>query len=101
MNFDIIAVLPGGGEMRTRFVADSNDSAWKFAIKWIRIHCVEAVGITLHEEKPQEAVAKIIDDGFGNCWTKCGPACELEIVRPGKVQCGKCDRASVTEEPSL
>lgn len=33
-----------------------------------------------------------IDDGFGNCWTKCRrPGCQLEIVRPGKVQCDPCD----------
>lgn len=29
-----------------------------------------------------------IDDGFGNCWTKCRrPHCGLEVVRPGKAQC--------------
>lgn len=32
-----------------------------------------------------------LDDGFGNVWQKCGPECELEIVRPGKVQCNRCD----------
>lgn len=30
----------------------------------------------------------ILDDGFGNQWEKCGHTCALEIVRPGKVQCG-------------
>ncbi len=28
-----------------------------------------------------------LDDGFGNLWERCGDACDLEIVRPGKVQC--------------
>lgn len=28
-----------------------------------------------------------LDDGFGNLWVTCGPMCQLEIVRPGKVQC--------------
>jgi hypothetical protein len=29
-----------------------------------------------------------IEDGFGNVWELCGrPDCELEVVRPGKVQC--------------
>lgn len=31
----------------------------------------------------------VLDDGFGNVWHTCDhPAgCELQIVRPGKVQC--------------
>ena len=29
-----------------------------------------------------------IEDGFGNCWAKCDHAlCDLQVVRPGKVQC--------------
>lgn len=28
-----------------------------------------------------------ITDGFGNEWLKCGPDCDMEVVRPGKVQC--------------
>lgn len=37
----------------------------------------------------QEYVAKCgqIDDGFGNTYLLCKPGCQLEIVRPGKVQC--------------
>lgn len=36
-----------------------------------------------------------LDDGFGNIWEKCrAKECDLEIVRPGKVQCsGYCDTA--------
>jgi len=37
----------------------------------------------------------VLDDGFGNTWARCSRSpCELEIVRPGKVQCTYCeDRA--------
>lgn len=37
-------------------------------------------------------------DGFGNCWVKCDlkSKCELEIVRPGKVQCNRCDEEDLT-----
>ena len=31
-----------------------------------------------------------IDDGFGNFWPLCKRECELQVVRPGKVQC-ECD----------
>lgn len=34
---------------------------------------------------------QLITDEFGNYWQRCGPNCELEIVRPGKVQCNYCD----------
>jgi len=42
-----------------------------------------------------------IDDGFGNVWELCGPDCELEIVRPGKVQCGKADCPTKPPSASL
>lgn len=32
-----------------------------------------------------------IEDGFGSCWARCSKDCELEVVRPGKVQCNICD----------
>jgi hypothetical protein len=33
----------------------------------------------------------IISDGFGNSWAaKCHCGGDMEIVRPGKVQCSKC-----------
>ncbi len=28
-----------------------------------------------------------VEDGMGGVWSKCGPDCTLEVVRPGKVQC--------------
>lgn len=34
-----------------------------------------------------------IDDGFGSTWALCKTGCQLEIVRPGKVQC-ECDNQS-------
>lgn len=41
-----------------------------------------------------------LDDGFGNIWMKCrSPECDLQIVRPGKVQCSDyCDEAGWDEE---
>jgi hypothetical protein len=35
---------------------------------------------------------RFIEDGFGGRWPKCEkPDCQLEVVRPGKVQCGDCE----------
>jgi hypothetical protein len=28
-----------------------------------------------------------VNDGFGSSWVKCGKGCDLQVVRPGKVQC--------------
>jgi len=37
---------------------------------------------------PADSEPALIDDGFGNSWPKCEQEnCELEVVRPGKVQC--------------
>lgn len=34
---------------------------------------------------------RTLDDGFGNVWELCDDLkCALEIVRPGKVQCERC-----------
>lgn len=43
-----------------------------------------------------------LDDGFGNLWDKCrAKECDLEIVRPGKVQCsGYCDTAGWEDGPT-
>lgn len=30
-----------------------------------------------------------IEDGFGGVWATCGPGCDLQVVRPGKVQCNR------------
>jgi hypothetical protein len=41
-----------------------------------------------------------IADGFGNEWLKCGPDCDMEVVRPGKVQCS-CMDLDQQVEPEL
>jgi hypothetical protein len=42
--------------------------------------------------------SRLLDDGFGNIWEKClNEDCALEIVRPGKVQCVRCQYED--EEP--
>lgn len=37
-----------------------------------------------------QSESRIVEDGFGSQWLKCGPGCTLHVVRPGKVQC-ECD----------
>src|SRR3990167_2424723 len=46
-------------------------------------------------EPPDEGkgTKEILDDGFGNQWSAVCPTCKepnMQIVRPGKVQCPKC-----------
>ena len=38
----------------------------------------------------------VIEDGFGGSWARCCEDCELEVVRPGKTQCGLCDSKCLT-----
>lgn len=39
-------------------------------------------------DTPEPAHLRVVDDGFGNEWSKCArPECGLEVVRPGKTQC--------------
>lgn len=40
-----------------------------------------------------EQAPETIEDGFGSTWSKCGPSCDLVVVRPGKVQCEEIDPA--------
>lgn len=40
----------------------------------------------LHDDRPIEHTLYVAD-GYGNQWEKCGPECDMEVVRPGKVQC--------------
>ena len=47
----------------------------------------------LHKEPRDIRKAPVIEDGFGNAWANWCHECErysLEVVRPGKVQCGIC-----------
>jgi hypothetical protein len=39
-----------------------------------------------------------VEDGRGNVWQKCSPTCDMQIVRPGKVQCSCKDEV---ESPDL
>jgi len=44
---------------------------------------------------------RMLDDGFGNSWSKTCPFCKMqsmEIVRPGKVQCAVCGDMSQGDE---
>jgi len=40
-----------------------------------------------------------IEDGFGSAWSARCPYCNqnsMQVVRPGKVQCGECDETEET-----
>jgi hypothetical protein len=50
-----------------------------------------ADGVDLSEDE-------YVSDGHGNEWAKCGSDCDMELVRPGKVQCS-CQEQYV--EPEL
>lgn len=39
----------------------------------------------------QRVDVPIIEDSHGSSWSKCGPACDLHVVRPGSVQCDAAD----------
>lgn len=46
----------------------------------------------------KEIESTILDDGVGNTWAKCQRAdCGLQIVRPGKVQCSRCEEEDQEE----
>jgi len=47
---------------------------------------------TPSDEPPHGVVA----DGLGSEWPRCKPDCQLEVVRPGKVQCVPCDDAATS-----
>ena len=52
---------------------------------------VEARRVRSTQRKMRKA--PVIEDGFGNAWANWCHECErysLEVVRPGKVQCGIC-----------
>lgn len=44
---------------------------------------------TVYDMRPGGRLPRCeVDDGFGSTWTKClHPLCDLQVVRPGKVQC--------------
>lgn len=47
---------------------------------------VLAEAVRLRQEKQP---VDEIEDGFGGYWTTCGSGCDLQVVRPGKVQCNR------------
>jgi hypothetical protein len=52
--------------------------------------------------KVDTSMGELLDDGFGMQVRKCDDAdCGLEIVRPGKVQCGKCEPADLWDKGVL
>lgn len=51
------------------------------------------------ETKP-EYDPEIVEDGFGGSWVKCGPGCDMHVVRPGKVQCN-CSKNSQSQRNDL
>lgn len=59
--------------------------------------CDDCEGSGIAEDgRPKATEVNTIQDGFGNQWAKCGHLkCDLQIVRPGKVQCsGFCEGAT-------
>lgn len=48
-------------------------------------------------------IDRTIDDGFGNVWERCEPYedCGLELVRPGKVQCERCQYEEIANNPVI
>lgn len=46
-----------------------------------------------NKQEKKELDEDTIEDGFGSAWSRTCPSCgkkKMEIVRPGKVQCGNC-----------
>ena len=71
--------------------------------KFVYIFILSLVGFIivpfyLFEKPPKELtdaeMKETISDGFGNEWSAYCPTCgqkSMQIVRPGKVQCGNCE----------
>ena len=48
---------------------------------------------TIESDEIERSDEDIIEDGFGSAWSIICPDCgerSMEVVRPGKVQCGNC-----------
>lgn len=54
------------------------------------INGYHAVGLDISAGVIPKVKLRVLDDGHGNTWEKCGPICRMHIVRPGKTQCD-CD----------
>lgn len=67
------------------------DSEQKLATKLRKL--IEEDEVPSIEDSEESETPDIIDDGFGNAWSAWCPTCQkksMQIVRPGKVQCGLC-----------
>ena len=50
-------------------------------------------GMTEQQDEWKPPDKDIVEDGFGSCWSAWCPMCRkktMQVVRPGKVQCGYC-----------
>lgn len=46
--------------------------------------------------------SETVEDGFGGVWLRCHYSdCDLSVVRPGKVQCSRCDVDSLRAETGM
>lgn len=69
LHCDGVALLPGWHESRGA------------RLEYDVAHALKMRGM------PVDDWLMVLPDGFGNHYTKCGLDCDLQIVRPGKVQC--------------
>lgn len=64
----------------------------------LKFNIDEGLSMTFSYEKniyeDDDEAGDTIEDGFGSEWSAWCPKCgekSMEVVRPGKVQCGNCD----------
>lgn len=64
--------------------------------QWVRDNLYDLIAACIEVDVEQTGPLEVtitselsdIEDGFGNYWPRCKrPDCDLEVVRPGKVQC--------------
>lgn len=56
-------------------------------IEWGCDECGKYLGERVVGDIPIHKCDHTVADGFGNAWDKCGPDCDMRVVRPGKVEC--------------
>ena len=54
--------------------------------RWVR-SAVAGADDCCSRARPLPVDNDMVEDDHGNGWFKCGPECDMEVVRPGKVQC--------------
>lgn len=74
-------------------------SGMEAAVMSVVIEAMAALPDPAPKDPGQETTE--IEDGFGGYWSTCGQGCDLQVVRPGKVQCNQqsasCPDARPTE----